>query len=306
MDTRWKQISTTVRNRAMLASVRLYFLAARRLAPHAAVRRAAALFCTPHPGGRGTRPVATDAQRFEVHACGHRLVGYRWGDPQVQPYVLFSHGWASSGARIAAWVPALREAGFAVIAFDQIAHGASPGRRTTLPLFADVLMSVGARFGPAHAVIGHSLGGAAAMLALARGLQAGRAILVAPAADPVAAAHRFARTVGLGRALCERMMAGFQSRLGISFDEQRADRTAPAIGRPALIVHDVGDTVVPWEEGERYARHWPDARLLSTQGLGHSRVLTEPEVVDAAVRFLRGESVGQRVVSTPNLPLGLA
>lgn len=306
MDTRWKQISTTVRNRLMFGAVRLYFLAARRLAPHAAVRRAAALFCTPHPGGRGARPVALDAQAFEIHACGHRLVGYRWGDPQAQPYVLFSHGWASSGARIAAWVPALRDAGFAVVAFDQVAHGASPGRRATLPLFADVLMSVGARFGPAHAVIGHSLGGAAAMLALARGLEAQRAILVAPAADPVAAAHRFARTVGLGRALCERMMAGFHSRLGISFDEQRADRTAPFIGRPALIVHDVADTVVPWEEGECYARHWPGARLLSTQGLGHSRVLTEPDVVEAAVRFLRGEAVGQRVVATPNLRLEIA
>ena len=306
MDIRWKKISTTVRNRATLASLRLYFLAARRLAPRAAVRRAAALFCTPHPGGRGGPPVAPGAQPFELHTCGHRLAGYRWGDPQVEPYVLFSHGWASSGARIAAWVPALRAAGFAVVAFDQIAHGASPGRRSTLPLFADVLMSVGARFGPAHAVVGHSLGGAAAMLALARGLQAGRAVLVAPAADPVAAAHRFARTVGLGRALCERMMAGFQARLGISFDEQRADRTAPSIARPALIVHDVGDTVVPWDEGERYARHWPDARLLSTQGLGHSRVLSEPDVVDAAVRFLRGEAVGQRVVSTPNLPFGLA
>ncbi|AXK72813.1 alpha/beta fold hydrolase [Lysobacter sp. TY2-98] len=306
MDTRSPRISTTVRNNLMRASIRVYFATARRIAPRAAVRRAAALFCTPHPGGNAPTPVAEGAQRFDIHACGHRLVGYQWGDPTTQPYVLFSHGWASSGARIAAWVPALRDAGLAVIAFDQIAHGASPGRRTTLPEFADVLVSVGKRFGPAHAVIGHSLGGAAAMLALSRGLQAGRAILVAPAADPVEAAHRFARAVGLGRALCERMMAGFHASLGITFDEQRAERAAPSIARPALIVHDVADPVVPWDEGERYARYWPRARLLSTQGLGHSRVLSDPGVINAGVRFLRGEAVGQRVVSTHELPMGVA
>lgn len=306
MDTRSPRISTTVRNKLTLASIRLYFAVARRIAPRAAVRRAAALFCTPHPTGRQATPSADGASRFEIRACGHRLVGYRWGDPSTQPYVLFSHGWASSGARIAAWVPALREAGFAVVAFDQIAHGASPGARATLPVFTDALVSVGERFGPARAVIGHSLGGAAAMLALARGLQADRAILVAPAADPIAAAHRFARTVGLGRALCERMMAGFQSRLGIAFDEQRAERNAPRIARPALIVHDLADPVVPWDEGERYARYWPRSRLLSTQGLGHSRVLTDPAVIDAGLRFIRGEAVGERVVSTAALPLGVA
>ena len=94
------------------------------------------------------------------------------------------------------------------------------------------------------------------------------------------------------------MSAGFQSRLGVAFDEQRAEFIAPAIGRPALIVHDLADAVVPWEEGECYARHWPGARLLSTQGLGHNRVLSDATVIDAALRFLRNESVGQHVVST--------
>lgn len=299
MATRSPPISTTVRNKLALASIRLYFAIARGIAPRAAVRRASALFCTPHPGGRERRVDTADAQRFEIRACGHRLVGYRWGDPETQPYVLFSHGWASSGVRIAAWVPALRAAGLAVVAFDHVAHGASPGTRATLPVFTDALLSVGQHFGPARAIVGHSLGGAAAMLALARGLQAERAILIAPAADPIAAAHRFALTVGLGRALCERMMAGFHARLGIAFDEQRAERNVAAISRPALIVHDLADPVVPWEEGERYARYWPGARLLSTQGMGHSRVLNEPVVIDAALRFLQGEAVGQRVVATP-------
>jgi len=63
---------------------------------------------------------------------------------------------------------------------------------------------------------------------------------------------------------------------------------------------------VPWEEGESYARHWPGARLLSTSGLGHSRIVNDAATIDAGLRFLRGEVVGERVTSSPNLPFGVA
>ena len=71
-------------------------------------------------------------------------------------------------------------------------------------------------------------------------------------------------------------------------------------------MHDLEDREVPWAEGERYARFWRDSRLLSTQGLGHNRIVDDAGVIAAALRFLRGESVGARVVSSPNLPFGLA
>ena len=51
---------------------------------------------------------------------------------------------------------------------------------------------------------------------------------------------------------------------------------------------------------------FPGARLLSTQGLGHKRVLDDAGVIAAALAFLRGEPVGARVVSSPNLPFGIA
>jgi pimeloyl-ACP methyl ester carboxylesterase len=175
-----------------------------------------------------------------------------------------------------------------------------------LPGFTDVLMEIGRRHGPAAAIIGHSLGAAAVTAALARGLAAERAILIAPSADPVAAAFRFAHLVGLPSKLCRRMIEGFERRIGIGFVEFQAHRNAPRIARPALIVHDLDDREVPWAEGERYARFWADSRLLSTQGLGHNRIADDAGVIAAALRFLRGEPVGERVVSSSNLPFGFA
>src|SRR3546814_21177650 len=101
--------------------------------------------------------------------------------------------------------------------------------------------------------------------------------------------------------LCRRMVAMFESMVDTSFEEFQAQNNAPRIGRPALIVHDLADREVPWEEGERYARFWHDSRLLSTQGLGHNRIVDDPGVIDAAVRFLRGSQFGERVVSPPAL-----
>jgi len=89
-------------------------------------------------------------------------------------------------------------------------------------------------------------------------------------------------------------------------NELQAHQNAPRIARPALIVHDVEDREVPWAEGERYARFWPESRLLSTRGLGHNRVADDASVIAAALRFLQGEAVGDRVVSSPNLPYGFA
>lgn len=302
------KISTTVRNIAMLYPMRLRFFVGARLWPARTVEAAARLFCTPFSSSRKRALSAPDTGAAEerITVDGLDLAVYRWGDPATTPYILFSHGWSSHGTRIAPWVTPLREAGYAVVAFDQAGHGKSGGDRTTLPDFACHLMAVARRYGPATAVIGHSLGGAATAIALANGMQAQRAVLIAPAADGLAAMERFCRLLWLDAPFARRMAALFERRTRVSVDDLQAHRYVAAIGRPALIVHDLEDREVPWHEGERYARLWPGARMISTRGCGHNRIADDPGVIAATLRFLRGEAVGERVVSSPNLPFGLA
>lgn len=308
ISKRTPSISTIVRNMTSLYSVRLGFLVGGWFAPEAAIRKAAALFTRPFASSRSRAASAPTfgATELELDIDGTPIRTYVWGDPHRQPYVLFSHGWSSHGTRIAPWLKPLRDAGYAVVAFDQAGHGRSGGTHTTLPDFTCHLLAVGHHFGPAAAVIGHSLGGAATALALARGLEAQRAVLIAPAADPLAAVERFSRFVWLAGYLGRRMFARFEQAMRFDAVELQAHVNAPKIARPALIVHDVEDREVPWSEGERYARFWRDSRLLSTRGLGHNRVLDDAGVIAATLRFLRGENVGERVVSSPNLPYGFA
>ena len=302
------KISTTVRNLSILYAARIGFLIGGRLLPETTLLRAARIFSTPFRSSRARAASASTAGAREERLTvdGIEIATYLWGDATQQPYVLFAHGWSSHGTRIAPWIEPLQAAGYAVVAFDQAGHGKSGGHRTTLPDFACHLLAVGQHYGPAAAVLGHSLGGAAAAVALARGLAAERAILIAPAADPLAAMERFSRLVWLGVPFGRRLAMFFERETRVPIDDLQAHRNAPMIGRPALIVHDVEDREVPWSEGERYARLWHGARMLSTRGYGHNRIAEHPDVIADALRFLRSEPVGTRIVSSPNLPFGFA
>ncbi|WIG55521.1 MAG: hypothetical protein OJF61_001308 [Rhodanobacteraceae bacterium] len=303
-----KQNSTTVRNMVTLAMLRAGNRIGGQFAPDATARRAARLLCTPFASGRLRARAAEDdgAVRSDTEIEGRRVALYQWGDAQAQPRVLLAHGWSSYALRFLPWVRVLRGAGYAVIAFDQPGHGRSEEGRCTMARFARTLHRVADRFGTFEAIVGHSMGGAAAMLALADGAAARRAVLIAPAADPDAATTRFARKVGLVSGIVPRIQRHLEAQTGVTVRDLTAHLRAPSLAMPALIIHDLADAEVPWEEGESYARHWPGARLLSTSGLGHSRIVNDAGAIDAGLRFLRGEAVGERVVLSRNLPFGVA
>ncbi len=290
-----------------LKAVRAGFALASRLAPARAVSRAAQLFVTPFGSSRARAQRAqpdADMTYAELDIAGQRIATYVWGDPKHEPYALLVHGWSSFGLRYLPWVKSLRALGYALVAFDQPGHGKSSGRYCSLPDFVDTVREVGKHFGPAALTIAHSLGGTAATLAQGDAWHAQKLILIAPAADPVDATRRFTRFVRLGGHLNGRLHDRLEMMSGVNIHDLQVHRHLPALGQPALIVHDMDDHDVPWAEGERYARYLRGARLLTTQGLGHHHVLDAPEVIGASLAFLRGESVGERVVSSPNLPFG--
>jgi len=302
------QKSTIVRKNTSPILLRTLFSLGSWIAPRATIARAVRIFCTPSASARRRAFEADEegAQSFALDVGAHRVQVYQWGDPSSQAYVLIAHGWSDFALRFLPLVKTLRAAGYAVVTFDQPGHGRSSGDTATLPDFARSVGAIGRRFGRAAAVIGHSMGAAAAAIALHDGFEADCAVLIAPPADLGAAADRFADFIGLATCLRARLHSALEHRASARFADLEAHRSVPDINRPALIIHDLNDREVPWEEGERYARYWPESRMISTQGLGHNRILADGGVIDAMLRFLRGETIGERVVSSPNLPFGFA
>ena len=126
----------------------------------------------------------------------------------------------------------------------------------------------------------------AAVRALWEGLETGAVVLVGPAADLVTPALRFSETFGFSRGVRERMSRRIENRAGYSWAVFDAIALAPAMAAPLLVIHDRGDAEIPWQHGVAIARAWRRAEVLMTEGLGHRRILRDPDVVAAAVAFV--------------------
>ena len=292
-----------------LSVLRAGFVLGGHLAPRRTVDRAARLFATPSSTSR-SRARAAQAddgmQRREIEVNNQTIATYVWGDPTQQPYALLVHGWSSFGLRFLPWVNHLRAAGFAVVTFDQPGHGHSTGELCTLPDFVKTIHAIGGLYGKAALAIGHSLGGAAVTLAQGEHWHAERIVAIAPPSNMESAVERFMRFVRLGPHLRDQLIGWHEQATGVNVRDLDVRRHLPALGQPCLIVHDLDDFEVPWGEGELYARHWHNASLLTTQGLGHHKILDAPAVIDAVLAFTRGERVGNRIVASPNIEFGLA
>lgn len=287
-------------------------LACRRVLGWIAPRRMAARYM--HLLGTSTAPITRDecvpgcaARRSWLRLHDRTLKLILWGDPGRQPFVLLAmSAHATDASSFAPWIKELTAAGYAVVSFERTCWPAERHVPATLPELARDLVSIGDRFGCAAAVIGHSIGAGSAVLAMAEGFKAERMILLSAQADPRDAVERLARRIGVGEPVGRYMAAMLEDRMGRALEDLQAHRFAPAIGTPALVVHDLLDEEVPWAEGERFARLLPSSRLLTTLDLGHHGLLGDRRVLRDCMRFLAGDVVGDRVVSSPNLPYGIA
>jgi hypothetical protein len=280
------------------APVRAAFGWLGRWAPDLAAGAGAALFLTP---ARFRRPPREQRwleapEPFTVRAGGRRIAAWSWGETD-RPAVLLVHGWAGRGSQLGAFAGALAAAGLRAVTFDAPGHGDSQGRRSSLLAMSDALLAVAESAGAVAGVVAHSAGAAASTWALRRGLAEPadrasgstlRVVYVAPPAELSSYASTFAAAVGLPPEIAGRIQRRIERRFGVRWDELHGLGVARAQRAPLLVVHDRDDAEVPFADGASLAGAWPGARLHATAGLGHRRLLRDPEVVTAAVDFLTG------------------
>jgi Serine aminopeptidase, S33 len=254
------------------------------VAPALAARAAERMFVTPphHAAPRRERAALSQAEALVVRAGGRTLRAWRFGEG---PAVLLVHGWGGRGGQLAGFAPALGAAGLAAVAFDGPAHGASPGRTASVPELADAVAAVARAVG-ARAAIGHSVGAAAVGLAASRGLGLDAAVFLAPPRTPWRFLDAFCAALGIPPAVADRVGRRLEARVGVPRGKLDLAAAGARAGVPVLVAHDEGDAEVPVADGAAVAAGWDGAALLRTRGLGHQRILRDPEVIAAAVAFV--------------------
>ncbi len=288
--------STTVRSPVALRLTRAALHAAYVVSEDLGTSIAERLFTSPrrHPRpGRertvlaGARPFHIDVElrspRWQGQHC--RVAAWRWGHG---PTVLLVHGWEGRGSQLGAFVEPLVAAGLSVVTFDAPAHGDSPGHRLYLTDHADAIADVVATIGPVHAIVAHSFGAAALLLAHARGgVDVARNIMIAPNVLIEDSVRRFAQLVAIDepeRIALEQYLA---VRSGVGIDSLKLETLVGERDGGLLVIHDRADREVSFEHGERLAAAWPRAQLVATDGLGHRRILRDDAVISQTVEFAR-------------------
>lgn len=279
--------------------------AASLIAPRTAGRLAFRLFCTPprpakRNGNGGTGAgvagaIAASESARDSFPCGSvQAYVFEPEDHAPTRTVLLVHGWTGDAASMTDFVEPLLAVGFRVVAFDLPGHGASTGRELNIPLGVASLAAVSRVFGPFHAIVTHSFGGAITLAALAgsvRGqpvVSADRLVLIAAPSSVTRITRQFGDALGLGR----RGQAALERRIhvvaGNPVEAFEGPLQLKAIGLPTLVIHDRQDRELGFQHAEALAESGPFVRLEVTEGLGHRRILKARPVAESVARFVVG------------------
>ena len=280
----------------------------RRLA-HGAILRGLRAPRVPHTQGPVEHGVASDSVRG-VRITGPRgkqLFGWMVSAPQVAwpaeqpgargpaPAVLVMHGWGANASMMGSVVPPLHAAGFAVLLLDARCHGSSDDEAfTSMPRFAEDIAAGLAwlRTQPdiaadRLALLGHSVGAAAALLHASRHDDVRAVISLSAFAHPHEVMRRFMAEKRVPYpVLGWYVMRHVQRVIGTSFDAIAPINTIAGVRCPTLLVHGLGDATVPPGDARRLLTAAGHAQLLLVEG-DHDLRAAMAEHAQTLVDFLQ-------------------
>jgi pimeloyl-ACP methyl ester carboxylesterase len=222
---------------------------------------------------------------------GERVVTYRWGDgPHV---ILLVHGWRSRASRFGSLVAALVAPDRTIVAFDAPGNGDSTGSRVTALEYAEAIRQLGEQYGGFDVTVGHSFGVLSTFVAVREGVSTRAIVDVAGMYNADQLVNEFAAQAGLAGAAKSGLRRRIERRTFPTVADPwrrfttELDPTATHI--PLLVVHDDNDAMVSPSQADLIAEsHTGEVTRLSTQGLGHSRILGDPGVLATIGEFVTG------------------
>ena len=200
--------------------------------------------------------------------------------------VLLVHGWSGRSTQLFAFADKLLENGYMVISFDGPAHGKSTGRTTMMPEFLKTIEKINTTFGPFEAAIGHSFGATSLYNAAATFLDIKTFIAIGSGDRISDIISNFAKNLYLNEKSAKKIQLGLEKKWMIHVDDFSSSTVAKKIKIPVLVVHDIIDGDVPVSCAYRIRQNLEKGSLLITNGLGHTKILRNNEIVHKSIKFI--------------------
>ena len=214
------------------------------------------------------------------------------------PAVVVLHGWGANAEMMLPLARPVQAAGFSVLLIDARNHGASDGDNfSSMPRFAedldaaiDWLKTRPEAIPQQIAVIGHSVGAAAARLSASRRHDLSGVISLAAFAHPAVMMRRWLSAKNLAWfPLGWYVLHYVQRVIGHRFDAIAPVNTLPCVTCPVLLVHGADDSTVPVSDAHAiYARRRNDAVKLRVLPGEHDATDELERHADELIAFLQG------------------
>jgi alpha-beta hydrolase superfamily lysophospholipase len=187
----------------------------------------------------------------------------------------------------------LLEAGYPVFLFDVRCHGESyDAPYVTIRHFRDDTRSAVREMKAVHphrplVLMGHSMGGSAAVLAVAEGAPVDGLITVAAPADLWGVWADFFDQRGLpGRWVTRILQPFWRYRAGVPFDSVEPEIRVKEVAIPFLILHGNKDKSIPLDHGHILA-HGVGTEFVVLEGEGHNEPVGSPVLHQKVLAFLQ-------------------
>ena len=253
-------------------SIGLYINLLSYIYPKKASHLAYRLFSEPREGRllkEELPEVLQDATTETLVFNGNDFHTYKWaGSDKV---ILLVHGWESNASRWEKMLPYLRSSGSTIIAIDGPAHGLSPGKEFSVPVYAEFI-NVAVRHYKPDFLIGHSIGGAACVYFQYKYQNAAlrKMVLLGAPSDLKILIRNYVSLLSLNAKMVHLLEDYFLEKFRFKLDDFSGKIFGSKLSIKGIIAHDIDDTVVAFEEGKKIAGAWKNAVFLETKGLGHS------------------------------------
>ncbi|MEO6314733.1 MAG: alpha/beta hydrolase [Chitinophagaceae bacterium] len=253
-----------------------------------AAQKAYAIFFTPfYRNKQAPPPIFSKAEQISIIVKGNTVRGFRW-NAGGSKRVLVLHGFESSVKNFDAYITALINKNYEVLAFDAPGHGVSGGRQITLTLYIDTIAAIHFQVGIVQSFMAHSFGGLAVTQFIEKiPNQDIRLALIAPVTEAVTAIDSFFRFLQLNAGVRSEFEKLIHIKSGVPASYFSISRALENIQGKVLWVHDREDQTTPFRDVEPVMqKNYKHVSFLVTNGLGHKKIYRDNKVIQAVTDFL--------------------
>ena len=268
-----------------------------RMCPSFAAKITWLLFCTPLGKNKSLTKnelsLLNQANKFHITFNSYKVIVYNWTPSKHctdSLVIFFTHGWSGRSLDFTKIIKRLIREGHTVIAYDSPAHGSSSGKKANIQLIANTLIEVAKISDQIDVLVSHSFGGLTSSLALNLSPDNGvlshvkKHIMISSPSNMTSIVQAFVLSMNLPNSVFDLFCKKVERLVKRPIELVNIPNLLKDYSGQILIIHDKKDTVVEYSEAEFNVSHL-NAELLTTDGLGHGRILSSSFVATAILEF---------------------